>query len=153
MPLAERLVMTLASASLAVAPHANACTISTTAVAFGTYLPTSSSPRDGTGTIELLCPLTVLAPQVALGTGSSGTYSPRSMASGASQLNYNLYTTAARTTVWGNGSSGTSALTLSGPTLSGLQWRYTRTIYGRIPPVQNVSAGTYGDTLVVTVTF
>lgn len=140
-------------AGLVVAGRAEACTISATGVAFGTYDPRATGPDDGVGAISLACHPSVQNPNVALGTGSSGSFSPREMQSGVWQLNYNLYTTNARTTVWGDGSGGTATVTLSGGSVSGGRRRFTRNIFGRVPALQNVGAGMYGDTIVVTVTF
>jgi spore coat protein U-like protein len=129
-----------------------ACTVTTVGVAFGAYNPQSGTPDDGTGTISVRCLFIDPAPNVALGTGSSGTYAPRRMTNGPWTLNYNLYTTAARTIVWGNGAGGTQTVTLNAPT--GFPFfTYTRTVYGRVPASQNVGAGTYNDTVVVTVTW
>lgn len=139
-------------ALLGAAP-AGACTITTTAVAFGTYNPQAAGADDGTGTIALACHPSVDSPNVAIGTGGSGTFSPRRMSNGVSTLDYNLYTTTARTVVWGNGTAGTSTVTLSGGSVSGGVRRFSRTVFGRIPALQNVTAGIYGDTVIVTVTF
>ena len=74
------------------------------------------------------------------------------MLNGATPLSYNLYSDPTRLIVWGNGAVG-AAVTLTGGTVSAGQRRFTRTIYGRISALQNVRAGPYGDTLVITVTF
>jgi len=130
-----------------------ACTVSATGVAFGNYNTLSASPDDSTGTISATCLIFDAAPDVDIGTGNSGTYNPRRMSNGSSNLNYNLYTNAARTIIWGNGTGGTSGAVLTTQSTF-LIWRtYARTVYGRIPASQNVSAGTYGDTLIITVTF
>jgi spore coat protein U-like protein len=139
-------------AVLAAAP-AGACTISTVAVALGTYNPQSATPKDGTGTINLACPTTVTAPVVALNGGLNGTVSLRKLASGTNRINYNLYTTSARTVIWGDGTSGTATQTFSGGVISGGTRNFTRTVYGRITALQNVKAGAYADTITVTVTF
>jgi spore coat protein U-like protein len=132
---------------------AGACTISAVGVAFGAYNPQSAANDDGTGTVNLACPPSVMAPVVALSKGGSGTYSPRRMAGGAFNINYNLYTTAARTTIWGDGTGGTVTLTLTGGTVSGGVRNFSRTIFGRAPGSQNVGAGAYSDTIALTVTF
>ena len=147
----ERLLLGCAVALLAASP-AGACTISATGVAFGAYDPTSPSNDDGTGNVSLSCPPSVQAPVVALEAGGSGSIAARRMRSGIYTLNYNLFTDAARLILWGNGSVG-STVTLSGGTVSAGQRNFSRTIYGRIPAAQNVGAGTYNDTLVVTVIF
>ena len=142
----------LVAGLLAVEP-VSACTISVTAVSFGAYDTRAASADDSTGTLTALCAKNVSGPVVAIGTGGSGSFSPRTLRSGTSALSYNLYTSLARTTVWGNGSGGTATVTLTNPTAVGNDRRFTRTIYGRIPALQNVRAGSYSDTLVVTVTF
>ncbi len=67
------------------------------------------------------------------------------MSDGRDYLVYQLYDNTGRTTVWGNGSGGTATISMNS---SG-----TATIYGRLPAKQNVSAGAYADTILVTVSF
>jgi len=141
-------------ALFAPAPAHAACTVSTVGVAFGAYNPQSAAAVDSTGTVNVTCTIFDPAPEVELGTGNSGTFSPRRMSNGISNLNYNLYTAATRTIVWGDGSGSTQSVTLSGGTVTLFFWRtYSRTIYGRIPGSQNVTAGAYNDTIIVTVNF
>jgi spore coat protein U-like protein len=130
-----------------------ACTISSAGVAFGAYNPRAAAADDSTGTISLDCASTVTAPIVQLSTGQSGTYSPRRLRAGSWNLNYNLYTSTARTTIWGDGTGGSVSQTLSGGTLSGGRRRFSRSVFGRIPALQNVGVGSYGDTIVMTVVF
>ena len=148
--------MALAAAGAALliaAPARAACTASTVGVNFGAYDPQAAGPDDSTGTVNIRCLIfDSLVDSVALGTGSSGTYFPRRMNGGAFNLAYNLYTTAGRTIVWGNGSGGTQ--TVVPPNTTTFIFRdYAATVYGRIPALQNVGAGTYNDTIVVTVTW
>ena len=75
------------------------------------------------------------------------------LSGGGWNLNYNLYTNSARTIVWGDGTGGSSAQTLSGGTVSGGLRRFSRTVYGRIAAMQNVGAASYSDTIVMTVIF
>ncbi len=77
-----------------------------------------------------------------------GSYNPigEQVASGASRLPYNLYTDASYNLVWGDKSAGTAVVGGSAATAS-------HTVYGRIPRKQNVGAGVYADTVVVTVSF
>jgi spore coat protein U-like protein len=152
----DRICLTACAFALGgtIAPaRAGACTISTTAVAFGTYNPLSAAPKDGTGTINLACAPSVHAPEVALDGGLNGSVSLRKLASGANRINYNLYTTTARTVIWGDGTSGTVTQTLSGGTVSAGTRNFSATVYGRAPALQNVKAGAYADTITVTVTF
>lgn len=125
---------------------------SATAVAFGSYDIFSGSPVDSTGTISYLCSDVGAADSIIihLSRGSSATYSPRTLVSGLYELSYNLYLEASRSSIWGDGTSGTSEY---GPfiPLDGVSTDVT--IYGRIPAGQNAHVGTYSDTVVVTLVF
>lgn len=79
---------------------------------------------------------------------NSGGFNPRKMrlTSGTDLLNYNLYTSATYTDIWGDGTSGT--VTVWGKFLKNKPENMT--VYGRIPSGQDVRAGTYTDTLTVT---
>jgi spore coat protein U-like protein len=71
------------------------------------------------------------------------------MTSGANLLSYNIYTSAARTTVWGDG-TGSSA-TIGGTGTGSAQ---SVTVYGRVSGGQTtVPVGSYADTVAVTVTY
>lgn len=120
-------------------------------LAFGNYAPLSALATDSTSTVTIQARLvlglvpTAISYTVGLGTGA-GTVAQRKMTSGANGLNYNLYTDAARGTVWG-------ASSVSGST-SGVTGNASHTVYGRIPASQaTVVPGTYADAIVVTVTF
>jgi spore coat protein U-like protein len=133
----------IASAAMAGTAQAD-CSVSSVGVAFGPYDPLASPPVDSAGTISVTCsPATSYT--IALGSGD-GTFDARLLRSGASALGYNLYTDPARMTIWGDG-TGTS-MTVSG---SGTGASYS--VYGRIPARQNVPAGSYADTITITVTF
>lgn len=147
-----KLLFAIAAGAFAAAPAA-ACTISSAGVAFGAYNPRTATADDSTGTISVVCAPNIQSPVVQLSTGQSGTYSARRLRAGSWNLNYNLYTNTGRTTVWGNGSGGSVSQTLSGGTVSGGQRRFSRTVYGRIPALQNVGVGSYSDTIVMTVVF
>lgn len=141
------------AAALAAAPAHAACTATTVGVNFGNYNPQAPGPDDSTGSVSVRCFFFDSAvDSIALSTGGSGTFLPRRMNGGAFTLDYNLYTTAARNVVWGNGSGGTQTVTPAG-TFAFPFINYTATVYGRIPGLQNVGAGTYADTIVVTVTW
>lgn len=147
-----RTALLLAIGALVAAP-ASACTISSPGVAFGAYNPRATGNDDATGTISLDCAPSVTAPVVQLAAGLSGIFSTRRMTSGSWQLNYNLFTNSARSIIWGTGIGGSVSQTLSGGTVSGGRRRFSRTVYGRIPPSQNVGAGSYSDTITLTVIF
>jgi len=147
-------IIGLAAALIAPTAARAACTVSSAGVAFGAYDPLSGTPDDSIGTVSSTCTILDPAPEVEIGAGNSGTFTTRRMSNGGSNLNYNLYTNAGRTIVWGNGSGGTGTVTMSGGTPVLFFWRtYSATIYGRIPAGQNVTAGSYADTLIIQVNF
>lgn len=136
------------------AAHA-ACRVTTTGINFGAYDVFAATPRDTSGTVTVACDRnTQRRTNITISVGpspSSGGFNPRQMrrTSGTDRLNYNLYTSPSMSTVWGDGSAGTSTVLLR--RVSRRQPEVT-TIYGRIPPGQNVSVGTYSDTVTVTIT-
>ena len=141
-----RLIAMCLVAGTACTGAAQACTISATGVNFGAYDPRSSTAKDSTGGVTLNCPSN-RSGVVSMTKGGSTTYFPRRMMSGTNQLTYNLFTNSTRSTGWGDGTGG-SATSSVARGFSG-----TLIIYGRIPAGQNVRAGSYTDTVTVTVTF
>lgn len=131
------------------------CTITTSALAFGSYDPVSahaSSPLDGTGAVNVTC-TSGSSGAITLGqgansdTGSTDDAPLRRMTDGSTSfLSYSLFQDASRTEIWGN-TSGT------GVTHVGTGTENAITIYGRVSAGQNVPAGSYSDTVVATVTF
>ncbi len=150
------------SSSLAYA--ATNCTVGASGVSFGIYDPLLGSADDSTGQVSVTCTATfppivdTVNYTVSLSSGSSGSYATRRMQSGSSVLNYNLYTTSARSAgqIWGDTTGGSANMSGS-MTIGFFFWPTTHTdlltIYGRIPAGQDVAAGTYADTIIVTVTF
>jgi len=131
------------------------CTVGATGVNFGVYNPLSGTPNSATGTVTVTCDVLVgvLASwTVALGSGNSASFAPRLLGSGGSHLAYNLFTSAAYSSVWGDG-SGTTTLVSDQRTLIVGSNISNYTVYGRIPAGQDVAAGTYLDTIVVTVNY
>jgi spore coat protein U-like protein len=122
-----------------------ACTVSATGPAFGTYDPFASAPLDAAGAVNFQC--TAGPVPVFISAGNSGTYSARAMRSGTAILSYNLYTNAARTLIWGDGTGGTSYLSAQPGRPRSLP------VFGRIPALQDAGPGAYADTLVVTFNF
>jgi spore coat protein U-like protein len=132
----------LASIPLA---QATVCTASTTSVNFGSYDSFDSGATLSTGTVSVICDV-VATYSIGITAGIAGSF-VRAMASGAHRLNYNLYTDSTRAVVWGDGSSGSARIGSSGTTGA------VHTVYGRIPALQRVPAGSYADLLTVTVEF
>lgn len=82
--------------------------------------------------------------RVEASTGSGGVYSPYRIIAGPIQ--YNVYTNAGMTTIWGNATAGTSRFTGTNP--SGTN-TYALTAYARMPGGQDIAPGTYTDTFTV----
>lgn len=124
------------------------CTISATAPVFGSYAPLAGASVTASGTVSVTCSVggTVT---IKLSAGN-GTYAARTLLGPAGAiLNYNLYTDANHTTIFGDGTAGTA--TIGGTVRSGQTG--TGTIYGNIPGGQDVKVGTYSSMIVATVTF
>jgi spore coat protein U-like protein len=133
---------------------APSCTVTSIPIAFGNYDPLSAIALPGTGKLTLNCSSGVGAGVtfvISLNTGSSGSYAARTLKNGALTLSYNLYTTAAYTTVWGNGTAGTA--TVSAGPYQKPALPVSVTVYGRITALQNAALGAYTDSITATVTF
>jgi spore coat protein U-like protein len=117
-------------------------------VSFGVYdVFSESSNNNGIGSITIKCHDKGSSYKVQLSTGQSNTYSTRVMISGTNRMNYNLYTSASRTLVWGDGTEGSSEMGLNKNSKSILN------IFGKIPANQDLAVGIYFDNIVVTVEF
>ena len=129
---------------------APSCTISVTSVAFGSYNVFTTTPADSTGTITYRCNSQATNISISLSDGSGSSFNPRTLRKGSEVLDYNLYTNAARTTIWGDGTGGTSVFTQGNPPNN---QNVNLTVYGRIPAQQDVSAGNYSDTVLAIINF
>ena len=132
----------------------SSCTVSASGVAFGVYDPTVATATFSSGTVSVSCvvsgatghnPITI-----AFDTGSSGTFTSRTMLNATDFLNYNLYLDAAYTQVWGDG-TGVS-LTYNQFVTPGKP-SFSATVYGMMPALQTPGSGTFTDTITVTVSF
>lgn len=81
------------------------------------------------------------------GSGSGATVEVRKMTSGSTTIDYTLYSDASRSTVWGD--------TIDNNTVSGTGNGDAQAfpIYGQVPAQTTPAAGTYTDTVTVTVTY
>lgn len=144
-------VAATASSTMSVTATVTAnCTVSTTALAFGNVNTLSGSNVDSTGGLSIRCTNgTAWSASSGVGSGSGASYASRRMTLGANLLTYNIYTTATRTIVWGNGTAGTQAIAGTGTGVA-----QAVTVYGRVGLGQtSVPAGAYADTVAVTVTY
>lgn len=124
--------------------EAAACALNVPGMSFGSYDVFNNQPLDSAGNISVTCD-TATAYSISLGAGN-GSYILRTMLSGAHKLNYNLYTDATRTIVWGDGTGSTAIV-------SNTSVSQTHTVYGRIPAQQNAYVGSYIDTITVILNF
>jgi spore coat protein U-like protein len=132
----------------------SSCTVTTTPVNFGSYDVFSNSALDTVGQVSVNCSggaSTSYSVVIQLNKGLNGSIPQRKMqrSSGNDTLSYNLYTNAGRSIIWGDGTGGSSTQTLNmngGPAS-------TLSIYGRVPPLQDVSIGNYTDSVTVTINF
>jgi len=136
------------------AKAASSCSlVSVTGIAFGAYDPSEAGPVTQVGSLTLRCVQTGASPtlpiMIDLSAGSSGSFALRHLRKGGDSLRYNLYLDPASTQVWGNGSGGSGHY----PHLPSNDVEKTLVIYGRILPGQNAAAGTYTDTITVTLNF
>jgi spore coat protein U-like protein len=126
------------------------CSITTTAVAFGSYDPVvanATTPLDGTGSVVVTCTKGA-GTRIDLGLGGNASGSVRRMLGGADLLTYELYTDSGRSTVWGSGAG-------AGQTIAAAPNKNPRTftVYGRVAAGQDVGAASYADTVVATINF
>ncbi|MCF7222651.1 spore coat U domain-containing protein [Lysobacter sp. TLK-CK17T] len=128
----------------------SSCTIDTPAptdVDFGTQ-PSSATNVDAIGQLNVNCtPGTGYT--IALDDGQNsggGGVGARAMANGADLVPYQLYSDAARTTVWGE-TTGTDTVAGTG---TGAVQPYS--VYGRVPSA-NFPAASYLDVVTATITF
>jgi spore coat protein U-like protein len=123
-----------------------ACNVDVAPLSFGTINALEIHDTDSTTTITVTCPAaTTYTATAGAGTGS---YAERQMTAAQGHLDYQLYTEASRSLVWGDGSAGTNTLAgTAGPTGD------TQTVYGRVPAQPLAIPGTYADTILVTISY
>ena len=140
-----------ASTNLAVsATVAKNCSITTTAVAFGSYDPVvanATTPLDGSGTVVVTCTKGA-GTRIDLGLGANASGSVRRISGGTDFLTYELYQNTTRTTIWGSGAAAGQTIGAA-PSKAGR----TFTVYGRVAAGQDVAAASYNDTVVANINY
>ena len=130
------------------------CILSSPTLGFGSYDPVvtnNAANLDSSTTITVTC--TKGATGITLGFGNSGNAptgcsAPQRCLLGAGHgdyLNYQLYSDSGHSSVW------TTAISES--VTGGITTPTSVTIYGRVPPTQDVNVDTYSDTVVATVNY
>jgi len=138
------------------------CDVATNGVAFGNYDLLSMTSTDSMGAVNITCSdiggggkLNITISISMSASATSGTVATRQMArsGGADRLNYNLYINASHTQIWGD-SPGINDVTL--PMLhvpNNGSVSTSATIYGSIPAGQDVAAGIYSDSNILTINY
>lgn len=119
-------------------------------LSFGNYDVSGTIPIYGTFSFGVFCNVNTNNVIVAIGQSQWGGINPRRMkhTTLTEYLNYNLYSNAAGTIIWGDGTGGTSPVNIGRVRA----WRpVIRTVYGRLFAGQDVSIGNYSDTVILTV--
>ena len=129
------------------------CVVTANPLSFGLTLnPTSTSvPVDASTTMSVTCTATTpytVALDAGVNAGGAANFTARAIKFGADAINYQLYTTTGRTTVWGDGTATTSTEPGTGNGLPQLV-----TVYGRLPSLSGAVPGAYTDTVTITVTY
>jgi len=127
------------------------CSVSASGVSFAGYDPFALSDVLASGQIEVRCSEGT-AYEVRLSPGEHGSLLQRKLKhlSLSWTLSYQLFTDAARTVIWGDGSGSSGWVSGVGQGTSAPQ---VHVIYGRLPARQNVHVGDYQDQIVVTVNY
>jgi spore coat protein U-like protein len=141
------------------------CSINSASLSFGTYNPLSAvSLSNNAASLTMTCSggtgsgAATPTPTVGLSTGSSLSFSQRTLKSGNNTLNYNVFTDSAYSIIWGEATTGSAvsqSASIQSPKGNATSSNATSlTLYGRIPSGQlNAAAGNYSDTLTITVTY
>jgi spore coat protein U-like protein len=161
------LALMLASSTFALAPIARAgsisarmdvtatvvvnCRVNVPPLSFGVYDPlaaNASQPADAAAVVTVTCSRNTTAALsfdfglYALSGGDRGMRGP-----GIDYLRYQIYRDSARSQVWGQGGDALQILS------KGITQPDQVTVFGRIPPQQEVQPGAYSDALTAVVDF
>jgi spore coat protein U-like protein len=131
------------------------CLVSSGDIAFGTYTPAAGT-LTGSSVVGVRCTAGTTF-TVGLSTGQEGSYGPRKLNDGSgNELEYNLYTTNAYATVWGDGTGGSATRNGTGAGMGALQAQ-NLTVYAQLPDNANNQLAppstSYTDQITVTVTY
>jgi len=149
--LATSLRAATSSAPLTVSAEVTSnCVIATSNLAFGQYDPLSANANqaaDASAALTVVCTRNTGA-TIYLDSGRNPVGSSRTLAGSSQRVSYELYRDAGRTQVWGGGDAGGLQFVSKG-----VRKPQQVTLYGRIPPGQEVASGMYTDVVTATVDF
>ena len=147
-----------ATATFGVSATVNSnCLLATNPLAFGNYFPGNGNMAVNT-TFTVRCTKgTAFTLALNAGTTPGGSFAQRLMVNGANTLQYNLYTTSALTTVWGDGTGSSATVPGTGNGMA-VGSAITETVYGQLPDsaanqALTPSGTAYTDTITVTVSY
>ena len=148
--IATRMLLLLLLAG-APAGWAGQCNITSTPLNFGVYDTLDPVATQSSASLSVDCknpPHIAATVTIVLSAGNSGSYAQRQMThAGGAALVYNLYADASLSKVFGDGSGGSQSATRVVDKFT----PWTLVLYGRIPPLQKVPPGYYGDSLLATI--
>jgi len=129
------------------------CLVTATPMSFPSYTA-GAGPVYATATLNVRC---TNGAQYAVGLSAGSTagasFAQRLLADGASTLQYNLYLQSNHTSIWGDGSAGTSIIVGNS---TGFGTPVPLTVYGEVPDTaanQAAGPGVYTDTILVVLTY
>jgi spore coat protein U-like protein len=128
------------------------CSIgSVSPVTFPAYDVFRGVPTDAQGSVTYSCRgVGQNTVTIDLSAGGTGQFNPRQMRASSEALPYNLFLDAGCGTIWGDGGGGTARY---GPFQPPNNSPVVVPIFGRIPPGQNATPGTYTDSVILTLNF
>lgn len=137
-----------------------ACNVSMPSINFGAF-NTTTAITNFASSVSVTCTATgtgSVAATLSLSKGGSSSFSPRKMISTTNTSNtidYNLFSESTYTTVWGDGTSPSSTLSITISGQGGTVTPVSKTIYAKIPAPQYsaVPAQDYSDSITVTLTY
>lgn len=138
---------------------ATTCGVTPMSMSLGTYFGDSAAPTDSIGSLVVRCsrdggPQNISITMALGASATSGSIANRRLlqAGGADMLAYNLYRDASRLSVWGQ-TAGVDTVTRTASIPNKSSLNVTFNVYGRVPGLQSIYAGSYADSLLVTISY
>jgi spore coat protein U-like protein len=160
-PLAGAVLLALCGSAQAASPASTTfgvsasvaanCLVTAGNIAFGAYDGTAA--KSASQDLKVRC--TNNLPYTVKLSSGGGTFAQRLLTSGSDTLQYNLFTEAGFSNIWGDGIGGTVSVPGLGAGMSATK-EQTHTIFGSLPNSaanQDAPVGNYADTITVTVEY
>ena len=121
------------------------------------YSAMNNNVTQQAGSVQVICTSLLAGEavgyQIKFSAGSSNSYSNRMLNFAGQSLQYNLYKLPTCQQVLGDGLTGGTVMIADSYTASVGQNLQNYPIYGCIEPLQNVNAGSYSDSIAVTIEY